>query len=342
MNILRLFLLVTLPLLITPALVLADQIRPAYLEMSELTPDIWDILWKIPAKGEKKLALHVEFPETCKEGAHGSRFVGDAYIERSRLKCDDGLIGENIQISGLLETSTDVLARVLRTDGVEQTFRLTSSNNVFVIKAEESWLTVSTTYLVLGFEHILSGFDHLLFVLALLFLVGSWPRLIGTITTFTVAHSITLVAASFGWVSVAQTPIEALIALSIVFVAIEVIHARRGRRSIAIQMPWLIAFVFGLLHGFGFAGALSEIGLPQHAIPLALLFFNVGVEFGQFAFVSAAFGLLYACKLAVRRSDPTFDIWGMVEVTSFPAAYLIGTMAMFWVLERTYNFIMLT
>jgi hypothetical protein len=342
MNVLRLFLLVVLPLLITPALVLADQIRPAYLEMSELTPDIWDILWKIPAKGEKKLALHVEFPETCIEGAHGSRFVGDAYIERSRLKCDDGLIGENIQISGLLETSTDVLARVLRTDGVGQTFRLTSSNNVFVIKAEESWLTVSTTYLVLGFEHILSGFDHLLFVLALLFLVGSWPRLIGTITTFTVAHSITLVAASFGWVSVAQTPIEALIALSIVFVAVEVIHARRGRRSIAIQMPWLIAFVFGLLHGFGFAGALSEIGLPQHAIPLALLFFNVGVEFGQLAFVLAAFGLLYVCKLAVRRSDPTFDIWGMVEVTSFPAAYLIGTMAMFWVLERTYNFMMLT
>jgi len=340
MRVLRLVLLVVLPLLITPLSVFADQIRPAYLEMSELTSDIWDILWKVPAKGDMKLALHVKFPEACEEGARGTRFIRDAYIERSRLKCEDGLIGENIQISGLLETRTDVIARVLRTDGIEQTFRLTPSNNTFVIKAEESWLIVSKTYLVLGFEHILSGFDHLLFVLALLFLVGSWPRLIGTITTFTVAHSITLVAASFGWVSVPQTPIEALIALSIVFVAVEVIHARRGRHSIAIQMPWLIAFVFGLLHGFGFAGALSEIGLPQHAIPLALLFFNVGVEFGQLAFVLAAFGLLFLCKFAIRRSDPAFNIWGMVEVTSFPAAYLIGTMAMFWVLERTYNFMM--
>ncbi len=338
MTIFRACLFVFLSVFITPASVLADQIRPAYLEISELTNDTWDLLWKVPAKGEKKLALHVEFPTTCKEGARGSRFVGDAYIDRWRLTCNDRLIGQEVHISGLLDSRTDVIVRVLRAEGIEQTFRLTPTMSSFVIKADESWLTVSTTYLVLGFEHILSGFDHLLFVLALLFLVGSWSRLIGTITTFTVAHSITLVAASFGWVSVPQTPIEALIALSIVFVAVEIVHARRGKHSIAIRMPWVIAFAFGLLHGFGFAGALSEIGLPQHAIPLALLFFNVGVELGQLAFVAAVFGLLFICKFGIRRSDPAFNIWGMVTVASLPAAYLIGTLAMFWVLERTYNF----
>jgi hydrogenase/urease accessory protein HupE len=322
-----------------PVSVQADQIRPAYLEISELTQDTWDLLWKVPAKGDKRQALHVKFPTTCTEGTRGSRFVGNAYVERWRLICDEGLIGQEVHISGLAESRTDVLVRVLRAEGIEQTFRLTPSKSTFVIKPDESLLAVSTTYLVLGFEHILSGFDHLLFVLALLFLVGSWPRLIGTITMFTVAHSITLVSASFGWVSMPQTPIEVLIVLSIVFVAVEIVHARRGKHSIAIRMPWVIAFAFGLLHGFGFAGALSEIGLPQHAIPLALLFFNVGVEFGQLAFVAAVFGLLFICKLAIRRSSPAFNIWGMIAATSLPAAYLIGTLAMFWVLERTYNFL---
>ncbi len=338
MSFFRTLVLIALSLCIVPALVQADEVRPAYLEISELTSQDWDLLWKVPAKGEKKLALHVIFPKTCKEGVRGSRFAGDAYIERWRLKCDGGLIGQEIHVTGLHNTRTDVLVRALRTQGIEQTFRLTPSNPVFVIKPDVSWVTVSATYLVLGFEHILSGFDHLLFVLALLFLAGSWPRLIGTITTFTVAHSITLVAASFGWVSVPQTPVEALIALSIVFVAVEVVHARRGKHSIAIRMPWLIAFAFGLLHGFGFAGALSEIGLPQHAIPLALLFFNIGVEFGQLAFVVAVFGLLFICKFAVRRSDPAISVWGVITLASIPAAYLIGTLAMFWVLERTYNF----
>lgn len=338
MKIIRTLLLVILSLCFVPAPAQADEIRPAYLELSELTSHTWDLLWKVPVKGDKKLALHVKFPAICKEAARGSRFAGGAYIARWRLTCDDGLIGQEVHISGLTNSRTDVLVRVLRTDGIEQTFRLTPPSPSFVIKPDESWIAVSTTYLVLGFEHILSGFDHLLFVLALLFLVGSWPRLIGTITTFTVAHSITLVAASFGWVSVPQTPVEALIALSIVFVAVEIVHAARGKHSIAIRMPWVIAFGFGLLHGFGFAGALSEIGLPQHAIPLALLFFNIGVEFGQLAFVAAVFGLLFICKFAVRRSDPTFDIWGMIAAASLPAAYLIGTMAMFWVLERTYNF----
>ena len=137
------------------------------------------------------------------------------------------------------------------------------------------------TYFKLGVEHILLGFDHLLFVLALLFLVEGWRRLLGTITAFTVAHSLTLAAATFGWVQVPQAPVEAVIALSIMFVAVEILHRQRGRTGIATRKPWVVAFVFGLLHGLGFAGALREIGLPDDAIPLALAFFNVGVEAGQ-------------------------------------------------------------
>ena len=139
---------------------------------------------------------------------------------------------------------------------------------------------------MLGIQHILSGVDHLLFVLGLLFLVGSWRRLVATVTAFTLAHSITLAAATLGLVHVPQTPIEAAIALSVMFVAAEILHQASGRPGLTARAPWVVAFIFGLLHGFGFAGALREVGLPQSDIPVALLFFNVGVEVGQLMFIA--------------------------------------------------------
>ncbi len=339
MNIHRLVLIISLFFNMASAPVYADVIRPAYLELTEISSDNWDLLWKVPANGSRKLALQVKFPPTCKEGDRGSQFVAAAYVERWRLRCEDGLIGNQVGISGLTSSRTDVLVRIIRDPGMEQLIRLTPSNSTFIIKAEESFFEISTTYLMLGFEHILAGFDHLLFVMALLFLVGNWPRLIGTITTFTVAHSITLAAASIGLVNVPQALVEALIALSIVFVAIEILHSHGGRFGIAARMPWLVAFIFGLLHGFGFAGALSEIGLPQHAIPLALLFFNIGVELGQLTFVMATLGLLYIGKSVIDLSRNKVTIWQLVAATAQPAAYLIGSLAMFWVVERTYNFV---
>ena len=339
MKIRHMFQFVFIIFCLIPVSTWADEVRPAYLEISELPSNKWDLLWKVPANGDRRLSIDVKFPTTCEEGTRGARFIGGAYIERWRLACNDGLIGKKVHISGLAGSQTDVLVRIVRIEGIEQTHRLTPSNATFVVKAEESWIEVSTTYLVLGFEHILEGFDHLLFVLALLFLVGSWPRLIGTITMFTVAHSITLVAASFGWVSVPQAAVEALIALSIVFVAVEIVHAKQGKHGIAIRMPWVIAFAFGLLHGFGFAGALSEIGLPQHAIPLALLFFNIGVELGQLAFVTTIFATLIVFRAVVRHSNPELDIWNIINRAALPSAYLIGALSMFWVIERTYNFV---
>jgi hydrogenase/urease accessory protein HupE len=191
----------------------------------------------------------------------------------------------------------------------------------------------------LGVEHILLGFDHLLFVLALLFLVDGWRRLVGTITAFTVAHSLTLAAATFGWVHVPQAPVEAVIALSIMFVAVEVLHRRQGKVGIASRRPWVVAFVFGLLHGFGFAGALREIGLPDQAIPMALVFFNFGVEVGQLIFVAAVFMVLWLVNQARQRlvaiSDRT--VWVNHATIYAPIAYAIGILSGFWFIERTVN-----
>jgi len=198
---------------------------------------------------------------------------------------------------------------------------------------------VAGTYLGLGVEHILLGIDHLLFVLALLFLVGNWPRLIGTVTAFTLAHSLTLAAATLGWIRVPPAPVEAVIALSIVFVAAEILHTRQGRGGLAARMPWVVAFVFGLLHGLGFASALRDIGLPEHAIPLALAFFNVGVELGQLLFIAGVFGLLWLIRPVGHSVSGPGTSWGQSERLSVPTAYVVGTVAMFWVFERTYSFL---
>ena len=192
---------------------------------------------------------------------------------------------------------TDVLVRLERMDGTTQTLRVTPAAPSFVIEAQPGRWQVAKTYLLLGIEHILLGVDHLLFVLALVILVDGTRRLFWTITAFTAAHSITLAAATLGWVHVPSPPVEASIALSIVFLASEIMHRRAGRPGLTYRQPWIVAFLFGLLHGLGFAGALSEVGLPANAIPFALLFFNVGVEIGQLLFIAA----VLAAMAALRR-----------------------------------------
>jgi len=317
----------------------AHEVRPGYLELRQIDAETWDLVWKVPAKGDRRLALDVQLPESCRNGKPGTRFVNGAYIERWRARCSGGLTGQRIGITGLPATRTDVLVRVSRNDGTAQTVRLTPSTPAFTVSAAESWWQVAATYLALGVEHILLGIDHLLFVLALLFLVGSWPRLIGTVTAFTLAHSLTLAAATLGWIRVPTAPVEAVIALSIVFVATEILHARQGRAGLAARLPWLVAFVFGLLHGLGFASALRDIGLPEHAIPLALAFFNVGVELGQLLFIGTVFGLLWLIRRVGHSVKGAGSTWQQAERFSVPAAYLVGSVAMFWVFERTYSFL---
>jgi hydrogenase/urease accessory protein HupE len=316
------------------------EVRPAYLEVREIVPDTYDLLWKVPARGEgERLALYVRLPEDCALLAPPqASFVAGAYLERSRIVRPGGLTGAEIVVEGLSATLTDALARVERSDGSTQVERLTPDRPSFVVEAAPRPFEVAWTYLALGVEHILFGVDHLLFVLGLLLLVRRWRHLVGTITAFTVAHSVTLTAATLGFVRVPGPPVEAAIALSIAFVASEILHRRRGSPSLAERRPWVVSFSFGLLHGFGFAGALHEVGLPQSAIPLALAFFNLGVEAGQLLFIAGVVTLLAVARQASRvlGGRPATILPGACETAS---AYAIGGLAAFWLLERTSRFI---
>jgi hydrogenase/urease accessory protein HupE len=317
----------------------AHEVRPAFLEIREVAPDTFDVLWKVPARGEYRLGLHVRLPKECSGAPQHGSFVGGAFVERWQAKCPGGLVGREISIDGLSATRTDVLARVARADGTTQTTRLTPEQVSFEVTAAPSAFEVSKTYFVLGVEHILLGVDHLLFVLGLLFLVGNWKQLVGTVTAFTVAHSITLAGATLGFVHAPQAPIEATIALSVMFVAAEILHRAQGRSGLAARAPWLVAFVFGLLHGFGFSGALREVGLPQTDIPLALLFFNVGVEVGQLLFIAAVVLLLSAVTRLLRRPGHTeHGPWHSEAMIRVPVAYVIGSVAAFWTVQRVVGF----
>jgi hypothetical protein len=203
----------------------------------------------------------------------------------------------------------------------------------FVAKPNPGPMEVIKTYTVLGIEHILTGFDHLLYVLGMLILVGGWRRIVATMSAFTATHSLTLTAAALGWVHVPQPPVEACIALSILFVAREIVQVHRGRPGITARWPWVVSFAFGLMHGFGFAGALAEVGLPQSSIPIALLFFNVGVEIGQLMFVGAALTVIAVGWRAAQRLRLSQTVW-LWRI----APYAIGALASFWLVERVAAF----
>jgi hypothetical protein len=322
---------VSLFLLLLAGLAQADIFQPAYLELRETADEQYDVLWKVPALGsEQRLAAYVVFPEGTEQITEPRAFISDgAWIERWRIRHVGSLVGKIVVIEGSAAAATDIIARVERSDGTSQVERLSPGALSFEVRATEGTSEIAWSYTVLGIEHILGGYDHLLFVFALLLIVRGGRRIVATITAFTIAHSITLAAATLGWVHVAGPPVEAIIALSIAFVAAEVIHGLRGVPGLTARAPWLVAFSFGLLHGFGFAGALAEVGLPQVAIPVALLMFNVGVEIGQLMFVGAVFAFaMLARNLLVKHSVRLMPI----------AAYGIGTIAAFWTIERVISF----
>jgi hydrogenase/urease accessory protein HupE len=309
----------------------AHEVRPAYLEMRQTGAETYDVLWKVPGRGENlRLGLFLELPEgTTNKSEPRATMVNNAYSERWTVQRAGGLTGGTIHIAGLSSTMTDVLVRLERLDGTTQVTRLTPSKPSCVVEATPRATQVAATYLKLGVEHILGGVDHLLFVLALLILVKGTGRLIATVTAFTIAHSLTLAGATLGFIHVPLRPTEAAIALSIVFVATEIIHGRQGRAGLTERFPWIVAFTFGLLHGFGFASALSEVGLPQSAIPVALLFFNVGVEVGQLLFIASVFAVIGLARRVNRRFNLSQPAWAWRV-----PPYAIGSMAMFWVIQR--------
>lgn len=309
------------------SLATAHEVRPGLLQLTETQTDRFALLWRVPARGEATLALAPRLPETCRTvGLPERRRDGARAEERREILCDGGLAGRTVAIDGLARLRTDVLVRVDYLNGSAETQRATPSAPEVTLAGRRDFVQVAATYLLLGIEHILLGIDHLLFITALLLLVSGWRLLLGTVTAFTLAHSITLAGATLGVVTMPATLIECLIALSIVVVAAEVVLRHRGETGIAIERPWLIAFGFGLLHGFGFAGALSAVGLPPEAVPTALLFFNLGVEAGQILFI--------ATSLLVVRALTSLGA-GSAPVWRPGIAYGIGTIAAFWAVERT-------
>jgi len=322
----RLLLLALLGAMLTPCSASAHEVRPGYLDLTETAANLFSMTWKVPALGAFHLAIEPRFPDFCRvTGEPIAIETEGAFLEQGLVRCERGLGGGVIKIEGLSATVTNVLVRVAFTDGQVQTALLSPRTPSFTVAAKPSPLLVFGTYLQLGIEHILTGVDHLLFVFCLILLVGRIRNLLATVTAFTVAHSITLAAATLGLVNVPAAPVEASIALSIVFLASELLRAPSGRSDVTRSYPWLVAFSFGLLHGLGFAGALAEIGLPHGEIPLALFSFNVGVELGQLAFIAVVLLLSYVARRLVRK---------VPDWAPRAAAYAIGCTAAYWVFQR--------
>jgi len=307
----------------------SHEIRPAYLQIIQTSETTYEVFWKVPSRGDAVPKIYPVFPpffsvEELKNPNQLPGFVIYSY----KISSNENLQGKVLTIKGLNKTLIDVLVNIEYLDGQKATFMLQPDKYARVIPGKTSTLDVIKTYTKLGIEHILLGIDHLLFILALIIItVGKW-KIIKTITAFTLAHSITLSLAVLGYVNFPTAPVEAVIALSIVFLAIEIIKIINGKQTLTSKKPWLVAFTFGLLHGFGFAGALANIGLPNQDIPFALAFFNVGVEIGQIAFVLVM--LLVIRILSLKKGWP-------VLIKKIPA-YVIGSLATFWMIERIVAF----
>ena len=308
----------------------AHEVRPAYFSITQQSEDTYQIVWKVPALGTGIPKIFPVLPNNWEIIDEQSNLLPGNLRRTYLVKIKKGLEGNILQFDGLNKTLIEVLVSIKKSDGIQYSSRIKPSNPSYLIPVTPDRFSVIKTYLLLGFEHILLGIDHLLFVLALLLLTKGFRRIVKTITAFTIAHSITLSFAALGFVGLPSAPVEAVIALSIVFLAVELVHYLNGRKGLTVRYPWVVAFTFGLLHGFGFAGALVNLGLPQTDIPLSLLFFNIGVELGQLAFVIAAIGVIWLLG-KIKFNWPNW-------VEKVPP-YAIGSLASFWMIERIVGFI---
>jgi hydrogenase/urease accessory protein HupE len=308
----------------------ADELRPAYVELTQKSPSDWLLLWKASERSRLGQSGEVILPANCTQvGETEKRFAATNILTNLSLNCTGSMAGQSIGLKGLELSTTDALVRIAPLDEATQTLRLTPKAPIATIAQKDEIANVAWTYTIIGIEHIVLGFDHLLFVLALVLLLkGGW-LVAKTVTAFTIAHSITLIGSTLGYLSLPSQPVEAIIALSIVFLAVEIVKAQRDHHihgpRLSERFPWIVAFLFGLLHGFGFAGALAEIGLPQDDVPMALLTFNLGVEIGQLIIVAIAFGLLWL----IRRFQQSW-----LQPVKTATSYAIGIVATYWFIER--------
>jgi hydrogenase/urease accessory protein HupE len=297
-------------LLLMAASAHAHESRPGYLELREVS----DVLQLSPV-----------FPDSCTLTGADRQLLPGAMSTRLTLSCPGGLVGNTIRIAGLEDTMTTVLVRVYHRDGSEETHLVHPIAPFVAIHGTAGWTGRAQAYVQLGVEHILLGVDHLLFVLGLLLIIRDRWMLVKTVSAFTVAHSITLAVATLGYASVPGPPLNAAIALSILFLGPEIVRSWRGETSLTIRQPWMVAFAFGLLHGFGFASGLTATGLPRGEIPLALLLFNVGVEIGQLGFVC----LVLLLERSFRQLEIHWPIW-----VAHTPGYLVGSLGAFWTIQR--------
>lgn len=305
----------------------AHEARPAYLEIKETTPGKFSVLWRTPVLAGMRLPLVLIIPDDVKNlKPPAVQELADSLIERRSIDAGpNGLSGKRIEFAGLQLTIIDVLVRVEMLDGRKWTTIARPSQPWVEIAASQIWWEVMGTYIVEGLRHILFGADHLLFVLGLLLIVKDRWMLLKTVTAFTVAHSITLAIATLGYAEAPALPLNAAIALSILFLGPEIVRSWRGETSFTIQHPWVVAFAFGLLHGFGFASALTSAGLPRSELPLALVSFNVGVELGQLGFI--------ALVLALEGSFRVLEIRWPRWAEALPG-YTVGSLGAFWTVQR--------
>src|SRR5271165_1540264 len=306
---------------------LAHEVRPGFLELRETGPETYSFSWRKPTGGEVEIQIAPVVPKDCQLiTPDKQQLTPSAILVAGILTCKGGLAGKTIFIAGLDGTITDVLVRLHHSDGRLESHLLRPDAPSVTLGGVTTLLERALSYVQLGVLHILLGVDHLLFVLGLMLIVADRWMLVKTITAFTVAHSITLAIATLGYAQAPIAPLNAAIALSILFLGPEVVRVWRGETSFTIRHPWVVAFAFGLLHGFGFASGLTAMGLPRVEIPIALVFFNVGVEIGQLFFVFLILGL--------ERSFRVLEIQWPRLLRMLPG-YAVGTLGAFWTLQRT-------
>lgn len=310
------------------ATAIAHESQPGLLDLRQLTPERWEVVWRAPIYYGRPHPAVLALPEDWQPvGEPTVQGLASAVLHRQIVRVAPGTLdGSVIGFPGLERTITDVFVRLARLDGSEVSQVVRPTKPEAVLRGDRPWTVTAGEYLVLGFHHILLGIDHLLFVLGLLVIVRGLRMLVETITAFTVAHSITLGLATLGLASLPGPPLNAAIALSILFLGPEMVRVWRGQTSFTIRHPWVVAFCFGLLHGFGFASGLSTVGMPRAEIPLALAMFNVGVELGQLAFV--------ALILCAHRALRTLEFRWPRQAELGPA-YAIGSLGAYWTIQRT-------
>jgi hypothetical protein len=314
-------------LLLAVSVASAHESRPAYLEVKETSAGQFSLLWRTPVLAGMRIPIALKLPDDVKNLREPRvQELADSFLERRWIDAGpNGLAGKRIEFPGLQGTITDVLVRVEMLDGRSWTTIVHPSQPWVEITAAQTRLEVMGTFIVQGIRHILFGADHMLFVLGLLLIVKDRWMLLKTITAFTVAHSITLAIATLGYAEAPVLPLNAAIALSILFLGPEIVRSWRGETSFTIRHPWVVAFAFGLLHGFGFASALTSAGLPKAELPVALLSFNVGVEIGQLSFVA----LILSLERAFRILEVRWPRWA----EALPG-YTVGSLGAFWTVQR--------